>query len=72
EASVCVYDGEKDRIVLIYQSETLTKKDILAGVSNALPKYMYPNKLIKIDEMPYNRNGKIDRAYLKNNYNTLK
>ncbi|MEG0546390.1 MAG: amino acid adenylation domain-containing protein [Oscillospiraceae bacterium] len=72
EASVCVYDGEKDRIVLIYQSETLTKKDILAGVSNALPKYMYPNKLIKIDKMPYNRNGKIDRAYLKNNYNSLK
>jgi acyl-CoA synthetase (AMP-forming)/AMP-acid ligase II len=29
---------------------------------------MFPNIIIKLDELPYNLNGKIDRTLLKENY----
>lgn len=70
-ACVCVYDSEKDKIILIYQGEDVEKKDILSIAQEKLPRYMHPNKMIKVQQMPYNANGKIDRAWLKNNYKTL-
>ncbi len=61
----CVYDSDKSEIVLYYQGQDLTEKQILEESSNKLPNYMRPNRIIKLDRMPYNANGKIDRAKLK-------
>ena len=60
----CVlYDGE---IVLFYVSkEQLDKKDFIIKFSDRLPKYMWPSKFIKLDQMPLNINGKINRIKLK-------
>jgi len=33
-----------------------------------VPKYMLPNIYVKLDEMPYNANGKVDRVKLKELY----
>jgi acyl-coenzyme A synthetase/AMP-(fatty) acid ligase len=30
---------------------------------------MVPNKVVKMDKIPYNANGKIDRAFLKKSIN---
>lgn len=60
----CIYRDNK--IVLFYQSDKLTKEDILKFAKNKLPQYMCPNKIIKLNKMPYNANGKIDRNLLKN------
>lgn len=60
----CIYRDNK--IVLFYQSDKLTKEDILSFSKNKLPQYMQPNQIIKLNKMPYNANGKIDRNLLKN------
>jgi len=67
---VCVFDMQADKIVLIYEGR-LSENDILASIKDKLPKYMYPDIYIKVKSMPHNANGKIDRAWLKNNYKTL-
>ncbi|MCK9414426.1 MAG: AMP-binding protein [Prolixibacteraceae bacterium] len=68
DASVCFYDHEKQKIVLVYQGINADKKYILNGVKDKLPKYMFPNILIEMKEMPYNLNGKIDRTLIKTLY----
>ena len=67
---VCVYDSGKDSIVMIYVGKAKTQ-DVTESLKTKLPYYMVPNVVIKAKEMPYNANGKIDRAFLKNNYKTL-
>ena len=61
----CIYDNEKDNIVLFYQSNTLEEKDVISEATKKLLNYMVPNKVIKVDKMPINANGKIDRIKLK-------
>ena len=63
-----VYNSEKDLIylfvVLNREVENPVKK-ILVDAKEKLQFYMVPNKVIIIDEMPLNKNSKIDRVALK-------
>lgn len=68
DASVCFYDHDKQKIVLVYQGNEADKRYILNEIKDSLPKYMFPNILIKMRELPYNLNGKIDRTLLKAQY----
>lgn len=61
----CVYDKENSKIVLFYQGESIDDKKVLNEAIKKLPNYMVPNKIIKLDRMPHNANGKIDRKNLK-------
>lgn len=72
KSSACVYDSEKEKIVLIYTGDGIDNKFIMDSLKQKLPNYMCPNKIIKLEKMPYNANGKVDRVWLKNNYRTLK
>lgn len=67
---VCVYDMAQDLIVMVYEGR-VKEDEMLATMETKVPKYMVPNVLIKVKQMPYNQNGKIDRTWLKNNYKTL-
>lgn len=60
-----LYDDQSQKIVLFYQSDTMDDAAVLLGLRDMLPKYMLPNKLVKLDLMPMNGNGKIDRVKLK-------
>ena len=65
-----VYQYEKKEIVLFYENETeITDKDFRKEISKAFPSYMVPSVYIKVNELPRNTNGKIDRLYLKNKVN---
>ncbi|MEI3376955.1 MAG: amino acid adenylation domain-containing protein [Coriobacteriales bacterium] len=58
-----VYDARKKRILLFYVGPC--EKDALAdALKEILPQYMVPNKIRKLDAMPLNKNGKIDRQAL--------
>lgn len=67
---VCVYDQNQDLIVMIYEGR-ISEEDLLEQVKTKIPKYMVPNVMVKVKQMPFNQNGKIDRSYLKNNYKNL-
>lgn len=69
DASICFYDHDKQKIILIYQGKNADNKYVINGIKEKLPKYMYPNVMISLDLLPYNLNGKIDRSLLKSKYN---
>jgi acyl-coenzyme A synthetase/AMP-(fatty) acid ligase len=65
-----VYQYAKKEIILYYQNdEELTEKDFRTALSKSFPAYMIPSVFIKMDELPRNTNGKIDRLLLKTKAN---
>lgn len=68
ETCVCIYDTKKSIIVLFYQSKKLEEEILAKELQDKLLPYMRPNKIIKLDRIPYNANGKIDRSGLKIKY----
>ena len=70
--AACIHDSEEDKIVLYYTTSSGDELDIINLVKDKLPKYMFPNVINRIDAMPHNMNGKIDRIALKHNYQQLK
>lgn len=59
----CLYDSEKKRLLLFYTGE-LDKTELLHILKEILPPFMIPNVLYPVEEMPMNKNGKIDRGKL--------
>lgn len=60
----CLYDEKRQKIVLFIEEE-LDKAYINEKISRLVPEYMLPNKLLRVEKMPINANGKIDRVKLK-------
>lgn len=65
DAACCVYDETKEKIVLCYQAEQPSEKEIIALLSKSLPKFMWPNRYVHYEKIPMNKNGKMDRVFLK-------
>ena len=62
-SSCAVYDKEKDRIGLYYTG-TIEEKALGAILKEKIPRYMLPNKTVRLDSMPLTPNGKIDRKLI--------
>jgi amino acid adenylation domain-containing protein len=60
----CLYDEKRSKIVL-FIAENLELDYVNEKIGHLIPEYMLPNRLIKVDRMPMNANGKIDRVKLK-------
>ena len=67
QRSVCLYNESKQHIILIYEG-CISEKDLKNRISNKLPHYMLPERVQKLDSLPMNANGKIDRVQLKEIY----
>ncbi|MBP3352767.1 MAG: AMP-binding protein [Lachnospiraceae bacterium] len=65
--SCCIYDEMKGRIVLYYVGD-IEEKLLAQVLKEKLPRYMMPNSIIHIEDMPFTPNGKIDRVTLKKKY----
>lgn len=60
-----VYDAPRKEIVLYFESDAeIASSDIRRQLSDRLPKYMLPTTFEKLERMPKNPNGKIDRMAL--------
>ena len=60
----CLYDAARSKIVLFY-SGTAEPDAIKQELRQLVPEYMVPNRMVKLEMLPQNLNGKIDRAALK-------
>lgn len=63
----CLYDQEHSRIVLFLEG-SFTRSEINARLKSAVPDYMLPGKVISLEKLPLNLNGKIDRVKLRQDY----
>lgn len=64
QMACCVYDSGRGKIVLFYTG-CAEGREILAELKKRLPRYMLPNRVERVEEMPFTANGKIDRSALK-------
>lgn len=59
-----VYDDIQKKIILFYTAKEDMKKALGLWIRGHMPKYMFPSRYERIDNMPHNQNGKIDRKAL--------
>jgi amino acid adenylation domain-containing protein len=52
--------GERTLTAYVGGSQTLAEDDLRRWVSQQLPDYMLPQRLVIVDELPLNANGKVD------------
>lgn len=70
-STCCIYDKEKGKIILFYVGE-VDAKELVTGLKQTLPRYMIPNNVYVLEEMPLTPNGKIDRKALRQIYDEKK
>lgn len=67
QMAACIYDTKRSKIVLCYVGD-ITEKELTVTLKAKLPRYMLPNRLLRLEEMPFTPNGKIDRVTLNRQY----
>ena len=65
--SGCIYDTNRGKIVLYYVGEQ-ESAELMTTLKDKLPRYMLPNRIYKLEDMPFTANGKIDRVTLRKMY----
>ena len=67
-SGACIYDDVKKKIVFIYEGTQVEEKYIEEELKKKVPEYMVPGRIIYMESLPHNANGKIDRKSLKEEY----
>lgn len=67
-AACCLFHKEKEKIHLFYETDEYDDVTLIESLQEKLLKYMMPNILHKLDQMPQTQNGKVDRMKLKEQY----
>ena len=60
----CVYSEQKDSIICFYAGE-IEESAVKDELKERLPFYLIPQKVVKMNQLPINANGKIDRLLLR-------
>ncbi len=68
EMCVCIYDDKKQKIIFFYKGREISEDGLAKGLGGKIPEYMQPDRYIRLEDLPYNANGKIDRKQLKGAY----
>lgn len=66
-SSCCIYDKAKGKIILCYVGDK-DEKELITVLKQKLPRYMIPNKIERLEQMPLTANGKLDRVFLSKKY----
>ena len=65
QSCACIYDAPKDRLVLFFAGRKGLEEELRVRLPGRLPAYMQPTAYRRLQAMPQNQNGKIDRAALR-------
>ncbi|MCQ2519270.1 MAG: D-alanine--poly(phosphoribitol) ligase, partial [Lachnospiraceae bacterium] len=63
----CIYNNKRQVIVLLAEGE-VTEDSLISEIKKHVPEYMVPGKVVLLDKMPMNANGKTDRNLLNETY----
>ncbi len=64
-SAYCIHDKVKDKIIMYYESDSYDDAALTEALRKRLVRYMVPNEVRRVDQMPMLRNGKVDRMKLK-------
>lgn len=64
KSNCCLHESVKDQLVLFYVGD-VDEDELRKYLTAIVPEYMLPNICYKLEQMPLNMNGKIDRVLLK-------
>lgn len=64
KSNCCLHNPKKDQLVLFYVGD-IGEDELRKYLNKLVPEYMLPNVYYKLETMPLNMNGKIDRVKLK-------
>ena len=67
QMTACIYDSRRSKIVLYYVGD-LTEKELTEVLKTKLPRYMLPNRTLRLEALPLTANQKIDRVALQKSY----
>lgn len=68
DVGCCIFDEKREKILLCYQAKEPCDKQIVRELAKSLPKFMWPQIFIHFENIPMNKNSKIDRVLLKEKY----
>jgi amino acid adenylation domain-containing protein len=63
-ATVLYQNNLQDQIITFYCASELAESDIRSWLSQQLPHYMQPNRLIRVERFPHTVSGKVDKKSL--------
>lgn len=61
----CIYDMGRKMILLVFSGAEMGKREMTKALQSRIPRYMLPNRVIHMEELPRNANGKVDRRKLE-------
>ncbi|HAN58833.1 MAG TPA: D-alanine--poly(phosphoribitol) ligase [Erysipelotrichaceae bacterium] len=67
QASCALFDQEKEKLIAYYIGD-IDHKTLKSQLLKELPRFMIPAKLMQLDSFPLNKNGKLDRKKLMEDY----
>ena len=68
-APCVLYDEQKKKLILVYEGiREYPATEFKSILVDRLARYMIPSEYIRLDKLPLNSSGKIDRNYLKRRY----
>lgn len=67
ETSCCLINQKNNQLMAFYVGEA-ESEEIHRQLAEKLPSYMIPHRIVRINKMPLNKNGKTDRKYLESEW----
>ena len=67
----CLFDNVKDKIIAVVsllEEKLEPEKLVITELKNKLAGYLIPNKVVVLESLPLNDNGKINRTQLRKEY----